>query len=67
MSHIVCHKVDIGEQNLAVGEALRHAGVCIWEQQHDHIQHQKYDIPADMFDAKAPKPSNEILHFLRID
>ena len=29
MSNIVCHKVEIGEQNLEVGGALRHVGVCV--------------------------------------
>ena len=39
---IACHKVYIGERNLEVGGALRHAGVndCVWGMQHDRIQHK---------------------------
>ena len=38
MSSIVCHKVDTGEQNLEVGGALRHVGVCDCVRQlHVHV------------------------------
>ena len=42
MRSIVCHKEGIDEQNLAVGGALKNAGVCdcVRELQLDRIQHE---------------------------